>query len=60
MQRQVARRLLFSIRLAGAAVSSGVDASIGPLIVHGAVEPLTGTRNAGVALPPTRIWSVRV
>ena len=33
---------------------SGVDASIGPLIVHGAVEPLNQVyRAAGVALPPT-------
>ena len=32
----------------------GVDASIGPIIVHGAVEPLNRAyREAGVALPPT-------
>ena len=35
---------------------SGVDASIGPLIVHGAVEPLNRAyRQAGVALPATRM-----
>ena len=39
-------------------VLSGVDASIGPLIVHGAVEPLNQVyRDAGVALPPTRLVS---
>ena len=32
----------------------GVDAGIGPIIVHGAVEPLNRAyREAGVALPPT-------
>jgi putative mRNA 3-end processing factor len=32
----------------------GVDAGIGPLVVHGAVEPLNAVyRAAGVALPPT-------
>ena len=32
----------------------GVDARIGPIIVHGAVEPLNRAyREAGVALPPT-------
>jgi putative mRNA 3-end processing factor len=32
----------------------GVDASIGPIVVHGAVEPLNAVyREAGVALPPT-------
>ena len=32
----------------------GVDASIGPIVVHGAVEPLNAVyRAAGVALPPT-------
>ena len=32
----------------------GVDASIGPLVMHGAVEPLNAVyRAAGVALPPT-------
>nr|WP_295784705.1 ligase-associated DNA damage response exonuclease [Rhodoferax sp.] len=35
-------------------VLSGVDASIGPIVVHGAVEPLNAVyRAAGVALPPT-------
>ena len=34
----------------------GVDASIGPIFVHGAVEPLNRAyRAAGVALPPTRL-----
>lgn len=33
---------------------AGVDASIGPIVVHGAVEPLNvAYRAAGVALPPT-------
>ena len=33
---------------------AGVDASIGPIFVHGAVEPLNEAyRAAGVALPPT-------
>jgi putative mRNA 3-end processing factor len=33
---------------------AGVDASIGPIVVHGAVEPLNRAyRAAGVALPPT-------
>ncbi len=37
-------------------VLSGVDASIGPIIVHGAVEPLNRAyRAAGVELPPTRM-----
>lgn len=32
----------------------GVDASIGPIVAHGAVEPLNAVyRAAGVALPPT-------
>ncbi|KWT97978.1 MULTISPECIES: ligase-associated DNA damage response exonuclease [unclassified Variovorax] len=32
----------------------GVDASIGPIVVHGAVEPLNAVyRAAGVVLPPT-------
>jgi putative mRNA 3-end processing factor len=36
-------------------VLQGVDASIGPILVHGAVEPLNAAyRAAGVALPPTR------
>ena len=35
-------------------VLSGVDASIGPIVVHGAVEPLNAVyRAAGVALPDT-------
>jgi putative mRNA 3-end processing factor len=33
---------------------AGVDATIGPIVVHGAVEPLNRAyREAGVALPPT-------
>ena len=33
----------------------GLDASIGPIVVHGAVEPLNRVyRDAGVALPPTQ------
>ncbi len=36
-------------------VLAGVDASIGPIVCHGAVEPLNRAyRDAGVALPPTR------
>jgi putative mRNA 3-end processing factor len=35
---------------------AGVDASIGPIVVHGAVEPLNQAyRAAGVALPPTQL-----
>ena len=35
---------------------AGVDASIGPVVVHGAVQPLNEAyRAAGVALPPTRL-----
>jgi putative mRNA 3-end processing factor len=35
-------------------ILSGLDASIGPIVVHGAVEPLNAAyRAAGVALPPT-------
>lgn len=35
---------------------AGVDATIGPIFVHGAVEPLNEAyRAAGVALPPTRL-----
>ena len=35
-------------------ILSGVDASIGPIVVHGAVEPLNAVyRAAGVPLPPT-------
>jgi putative mRNA 3-end processing factor len=34
---------------------AGVDAGIGPIVVHGAVQPLNDAyRAAGVALPPTR------
>jgi putative mRNA 3-end processing factor len=37
-------------------VLAGVDASIGAVFVHGAVEPLNQAyRAAGVALPPTRL-----
>lgn len=37
-------------------ILAGVDASIGPIFVHGAVEPLNQAyRAAGVALPPTRL-----
>jgi len=37
-------------------VLSGVDPSIGPIIVHGAVQPLNAAyRAAGVALPDTRM-----
>jgi putative mRNA 3-end processing factor len=37
---------------------AGVDASIGPIVCHGAVEPLNRAyRAAGVALPPTRLVS---
>lgn len=37
-------------------ILAGVDASIGPIFVHGAVEPLNiAYRAAGVALPPTRL-----
>ncbi len=37
-------------------ILAGVDATIGPLIVHGAVEPLNRAyRDAGVALPPTQL-----
>lgn len=37
-----------------AGVQAGVDAGLGPLVVHGAVEPLNQAyREAGVALPPT-------
>jgi putative mRNA 3-end processing factor len=36
-------------------VLAGVDASIGPIVCHGAIEPLNQAyRAAGVALPPTR------
>ena len=35
-------------------ILSGVDSNIGPIVVHGAVEPLNAVyRAAGVALPPT-------
>jgi putative mRNA 3-end processing factor len=37
-------------------ILAGVDASIGPTFVHGAVEPLNQAyRSAGVALPPTAL-----
>src|SRR4029453_8028519 len=37
-------------------VLAGIDASIGPLIVHGAVDPVTRAyREAGIALPPTQL-----
>ena len=36
-------------------ILAGVDASIGPIVVHGAVEPLNAAyRASGVALPATR------
>jgi putative mRNA 3-end processing factor len=39
-------------------ILSGVDPSIGPIITHGAVEPLNRAyRDAGVALPATRTVS---
>jgi putative mRNA 3-end processing factor len=39
-------------------ILSGVDAGIGPIIAHGAVEPLNKAyREAGVALPETRTVS---
>lgn len=35
---------------------AGVDASIGPIVVHGAVQPLNAAyRGAGVALPDTQV-----
>ena len=37
-------------------ILAGVDAGIGPLVVHGAVEPLNRAyRDAGVPLPPTQL-----
>ena len=37
-------------------ILASVDSSIGPIVVHGAVEPLNRAyREAGVALPPTRL-----
>jgi putative mRNA 3-end processing factor len=37
-------------------ILAGIDAGIGPILVHGAVEPLNRAyRASGVALPPTRI-----
>jgi putative mRNA 3-end processing factor len=37
-------------------ILAGIDASIGPIICHGAVEPLNRVyRAAGVPLPPTRM-----
>jgi putative mRNA 3-end processing factor len=39
-------------------VLSGLDASIGPIVCHGAVEPLNRVyREGGIALPPTRLVS---
>ena len=39
-------------------ILSGVDAAIGPIVTHGAVEPLNEAyREAGVRLPPTRTVS---
>jgi putative mRNA 3-end processing factor len=39
-------------------VLAGVDSSIGPIVTHGAVEPLNRVyRDAGVALPLTRLVS---
>ncbi len=39
-------------------ILSGIDASIGPVVVHGAVEPLNAAyREAGVALAPTCLVS---
>ncbi|UXY17046.1 ligase-associated DNA damage response exonuclease [Chitiniphilus purpureus] len=36
-------------------ILAGLDPAIGPLVAHGAVEPLNAVyRTAGVALPPTR------
>ena len=36
-------------------VLAHVDAAIGPIVCHGAIEPINAlTREAGVALPPTR------
>ncbi|WP_140633481.1 ligase-associated DNA damage response exonuclease [Methylibium rhizosphaerae] len=39
-------------------ILAGIDPDIGPIVVHGAVEPLNRAyRQAGVALPPTRLAS---
>ena len=39
-------------------ILAGIDPAIGPLLVHGAVEPLNRAyRASGVALPPTRLVS---
>src|SRR5690606_8774890 len=39
-------------------ILAGVDAAIGPIVCHGAVEPLNQAyRAAGVDLPPTRLLS---
>jgi putative mRNA 3-end processing factor len=39
-------------------ILAGVDASIGPIVCHGAIEPLNRAyRAAGVPLPPTRLVS---
>ena len=51
--------VLFSYSLGKAQrLISGLDASIGPILLHGAVEGMTEAyRAAGVALPPTRYAS---
>jgi putative mRNA 3-end processing factor len=39
-------------------ILAGIDASIGPIVCHGAIEPLNHAYRAeGVALPPTRLVS---
>ncbi|MEO7336153.1 MAG: ligase-associated DNA damage response exonuclease [Caldimonas sp.] len=39
-------------------ILAGIDSSIGPIVVHGAVEPLNRAyRDAGIALPATRLVS---
>ena len=49
-----AQRLLAGL----AALAGGPAADLGPVFVHGAVEPLNRAyREAGVALPPTRPWA---
>jgi putative mRNA 3-end processing factor len=48
--------LLFAYSLGKAQrILAGVDASIGPIFTHGAIDPITQVyREAGVSLPPTR------
>jgi putative mRNA 3-end processing factor len=48
--------LLFAYSLGKAQrILAGVDASIGPIFIHGAIDPITQVyREAGVSLPPTR------